>query len=161
MIYSRAFCFAGIALGLSDNDDAWAGGLSKPADDPILTITALIGVTNIGDVGVLDRAMIEGLAITSFRILTPWYSQPVTFEDVLLTVLLERVAATDGIANTIALSDHRTESSIADFAHYHPILAFKRDDRYLGIRDRIPLRLVGSNARQSCGARLYSQPTSN
>jgi len=116
--------------------------LEKPAGPVILTITGSIGVTNQDDAAVFDRAMLEAMGMTSFQTHTPWYSEPVTFEGVPMTTLMDRVQAKGQTLGVTALNDYTSEIPIADFGTWHPIMALRRDGHYMEVRDKGPLFVV-------------------
>jgi hypothetical protein len=119
-----------------------AATLAAPAGKPILEISGKISVFNDGATARFDRAMLEALGTTSFTTKTPWYTDPVTFEGVLMTVLLAAVGASGQQTTVVALNDYATEIPIADFEEFGVVLALKRDGVYMPVRDKGPLFIV-------------------
>ena len=142
MITRRILCFAGAGMSLLGAANARAEPFSKPTGKPILTISGRIGVTNVGETVVLDREMLEGIGMTSFRTMTPWYTEPVVFEGVLMTTLMQRVQAKGETLVVTALNDYTSDIPIADFARFQPIIALKRNGAYMEVRDKGPLFIV-------------------
>jgi hypothetical protein len=145
MISRRTLCLASTALGLSGLAGAVtarAGALAMPTGKPILTISGRINVTNVGDTAVFDRDMLEGLALTSFKTMTPWYEEPVTFSGVELELLMKVVGTTGVQLRAQALDDYTTEIPITDFPTWHPILAIRRNGEYMPVSDKGPLFIV-------------------
>jgi len=119
-----------------------AAELPTPAEAVILTVSGKISVFNDGDRARFDRPMLEALGTTSFRTQTPWYEQPVTFEGVLMTRLMQAVGASGTVLQAYALNDYVSEIPIEDFARYGTLLALKRDGAYMPVRDKGPLFIV-------------------
>jgi hypothetical protein len=121
---------------------AQAAALPVPKDRAILTISGKIRNFNTGETAVLDRAMLEGLGMRSIDTHTPWYDQKARFEGPLMTALLDYVGAYGDRVQALALNDYATEIPISDFARFGTILAMKRDDVYLNVREKGPLFVV-------------------
>ncbi len=128
------------ALGLAR--EATAAALAQRTGKPILTMSGKISVFNDDSVARFDRAMLEGLGMTSFKTATPWYSGPVTFEGVLMTTLFDAVGASGDRAVVTALNDYTSEIPVADFREFGVLLALKRDGAYMPVRDKGPLFIV-------------------
>jgi hypothetical protein len=116
--------------------------LGQPTEKPVLTISGKIADTNRDGSAVFDRAMLEGLGMTSFVTATPWYKEPVKFEGVALDRLMSAVGASGDRLVIIALNDYSAELPLADARKYKVILALKRDGEYLSVRDKGPLFIV-------------------
>jgi hypothetical protein len=121
---------------------AGAASLPEPTDKPILTITGKIVVTNKEGAAQFDRKMLEALGETSFSTNTPWYKEPVKFEGVSLSKLLDAVGATGDRIVSVALNDYSAEMPIEDARNFGVILALKRDGEYMTVRDKGPLFIV-------------------
>ncbi len=119
-----------------------AGELADPTGKAILSISGKIDTTNKEDAAVFDRAMLETLGTVSFKTMTPWYTQPVTFEGVPLAKLMELVGAEGTNVKAVALNDYSTDIPLEDFEKYGAILALKRDGEYMSVRDKGPLFIV-------------------
>ena len=121
---------------------AGAASLSSPGDKPILTITGKISVTNKEGAAQFDRAMLEALGESSFSTSTPWFKEPVKFEGVPLSKLMEAVGATGDRIVSFALNDYSAEMPMEDAQKLGVILALKRDGEYMSVRDKGPLFIV-------------------
>jgi hypothetical protein len=119
-----------------------AATLSAPTGKPILEISGKIHVFNDGETARFDIAMLEGLGMTSFKTVTPWYSGPVTFEGVPMATLLDAVGAFGDHIVVTALNDYTSEIPISDFQEFGVLLALKRDGAYMPVRDKGPLFIV-------------------
>nr|VUD34292.1 oxidoreductase [Raoultella sp. NCTC 9187] len=67
LLFAVLFCF--IVL-----PNAFAEKLPAPQGKPVLTISGLIGNTNVGDTAVFDRAALEKLGMQTVETTTPWFS---------------------------------------------------------------------------------------
>jgi hypothetical protein len=123
---------------------AIADALAVPSGKIILTISGRIGVTNVDGSAKFDRDMLEGLGLTGFTTMTPWYDAPVRFEGVRLDRLMSVVGATGERLIAKALDDYTTDIPIVDFTTYHPILAMKRNGDYMQPKEKGPLFIVYS-----------------
>jgi hypothetical protein len=130
------------SAGLAVARPAFAAGLAQPAGRVILTISGKIATTNVGETAQFDRDMLEAQGLVSFETTTPWYSGPQKFEGVSLDKLLKLVGANGDRIQAVALNDYTTEIPIEDFARYNVILALKRNNEYMPVRDKGPLFIV-------------------
>jgi hypothetical protein len=146
MVISRfgslvAAVIVGVSALLASNL-APAVPLDQPAEKAVLTISGKIADTNRDGKAVFDRAMLEGLGMTSFVTSTPWYKEPMKFEGVTLDRLMSAVGASGDHLVIIALNDYSAELPLADVRKYKVILALKREGEYLSVRDKGPLFIV-------------------
>lgn len=121
---------------------ARADSLATPKERPILTVSGKIRNFNQGDSALFDRAMLEALGMRSFETHTPWYDQKARFEGPLMTKVLDAVGAYGDTVQALALNDYATEIPTSDFSRFGTILALKRDDVYLNVREKGPLFVV-------------------
>jgi len=119
-----------------------AGTLEKPSDEPMLTVSGKIQVTNGNGAAQFDRKMLESIGMVSFSTQTPWYKEPVKFEGVPLAKLMEMVGADGEKVAAIALNDYSAEIPMEDIKKYGVILALKRDGEYMSVREKGPLFIV-------------------
>jgi len=119
-----------------------AAELGQPEGRPVLIVSGNISVTNSDEGAAFDIAMLEALGTESFETMTPWYDEPVTFEGVPMTALMEAVGADGETILAVALNDYSSEVPISDFAEHGTILALKRDGEYMPIRDKGPIFIV-------------------
>lgn len=136
---SMAVAGLAAAAGIST---ARAFGPATPADKPILKITGKISVSNSQNIAMFDRDMLEALGLVSLTTTTPWYDGPVTFEGIRLDRLMQSVGASGTTVTVYALNDFTTNIPLDDFGRFKPILALKRDGRYMSVRDKGPLFIV-------------------
>jgi len=108
----------------------------------ILRIMGNIADANAGGQVEFDLHRLESLGATQFITMTPWYDKPITFEGVLLRKILEVVGAKGKEILVTALNDYRSILPMEDFTKYDVILAYKRDGKYMRIRDKGPLFIV-------------------
>jgi hypothetical protein len=137
---SRA-AVAGIALA-PVRRSAGAAPLPRPTGRPILAVSGRISATNHGDTARFDRDMLEGLGVSGFETVTPWYDGPVRFDGVRMSRLMDAVGASGDRVMAYALNDYSTELPMSDFARYNVLLALRRDGEYMPVRDKGPLFIV-------------------
>lgn len=140
VIRSAAVAICGVVI-LASGSFA-AGTLQKPSDEPMLTISGKIAITNDGGTAQFDRAMLESIGMISFSTQTPWYKEPVKFEGVPLAKLMQLVGASGDRVAAIALNDYSAEVPMEDIDKHGVILALKRDGEYMSVRDKGPLFVV-------------------
>jgi hypothetical protein len=83
--------------------------------------------------------MLEALGMVSFVTNTPWDKGPTKYEGVSLAKLMDLLGGTGDSLRVIALNDYSAEIPIADIRNYNVIMALKRNDEYIPIRDKGPL----------------------
>ena len=132
---------AGVAA-IAGARPAFAGTIDQPAGKVVLTMSGKIANTNKDGTAQFDVAMLEKLGMQSFSTATPWYDGNVKFEGVPMAKLMEHVGATGSSITVKALNDYATEIPMEDFKKYPVILAIKRNDSYMPVRDKGPLFIV-------------------
>jgi hypothetical protein len=133
--------FAAIA-GVAGARRAFAGTIEQPSGKVVLTMSGKIANTNKDGTAQFDIAMLEKMGMQSFSTVTPWYDGKVKFEGVPMAKLMEHVGATGSTITVKALNDYATEIPMDDFKKYQVILAIKRNDNYMPVRDKGPLFIV-------------------
>lgn len=116
--------------------------LPLPENDPVLTVTGEITVTNQGDAAVFDREMLEGLETVTFTTSTIWTEGPQTFTGVPLSALMEVVGATGSSMKATAINDYAVDIPREDWVEDGPILAYLNDGEEMPVRDKGPLWVV-------------------
>lgn len=119
--------------------------LTRPAysaTKPILSITGLISKNAVDGAATFDRESLEALGMESFETKCPWYTGTVKFEGPLMSSVMDRVGATGKTLVVQALNDYTTEIPMDDFTRFRVILAMKRNDEYMSVRDKGPLFIV-------------------
>ena len=143
------FAGAGGKLAAEDGDyttvstQTLAAGDAIPAPEAkkILTVSGNISRTNSGDTAVFDTPTLEKLGVVRFTTETAWSDNPITFDGVLLSRLLDAIGADSG-ASTLkitALNDYAIDVPIEDARNWPTILALKADGKYMSVRDKGPL----------------------
>lgn len=113
--------------------------LAAPSGPVILKIDGDIAATNVGEEAHFDRAMLSELAQHDFTTGTPWTEGTSHYQGPLMRTLLEHVGAEGETINVAALNGYEAEIPVADFHDYDVILALKRDDQTIPIREYGPL----------------------
>ena len=121
---------------------AAADALSKPSGKVILTVSGNIAEAN-SDAGVeFDLKMIEALPQHHFETTTPWTEGVNRYDGVLLSVLLDHVKAAGHSLTASALNDYKVSINYEKLKGYPVMLAYKKDGRYMRIRDKGPLWIL-------------------
>lgn len=121
---------------------ARADGLALPTERVILTVSGKIAAINTGDGARFDRPMLESLGWFGFTTRTPWYDEPMRFDGVKMSVLMQALGASGESVIATALNDYETRIPLSDFASFDVILALKRNGEYMTVRDKGPLFIV-------------------
>lgn len=117
--------------------------LPLPQGNILLTVTGSIQHTNQPGQAVFDRAMLEALEQRTTLTQTPWVEGINSYTGPLGRVLIKAVGAEQAQTMRItALNDFIAEVPVSDFLDYPVILALKRNDQYLRVRDRGPLFII-------------------
>ena len=119
-----------------------AESLPAPTGKVMLRITGSISNTNAEGAALFDRPMLEAIGMTSVETKTPWFTDRVRFEGVLMRQLMALIGASGTELKVRALNDYASEIPISDFATYDVILALKRNGNYMEISDKGPLFVV-------------------
>jgi hypothetical protein len=129
-------------IGIGAAGQAAAASLSPITGRPILTVSGRIKIFNAGETAVFDRPLLESLGMTGFVTTTPWYDGPVRFDGVPMARLMEAVGATGETLIATALNDYETRIPVSDLAEFGVLLALKRNNEYMPVRDKGPLFIV-------------------
>jgi hypothetical protein len=116
--------------------------LPPPIGEPILTVEGNIQVTNGDGKARFDRAMLEELGMSSVETTTPWFDRSMVFEGILVDRIMKRVGANGTEVVAIALNDYRTTIPLKDFEDFGVILALKRNNEYMNVKDKGPLFII-------------------
>lgn len=121
---------------------AQANGLPEPTGEILLIVSGNIENTNHPDGAAFDMEMLEAMEVTSFETNTPWTKGLTRFTGVRLTALLSAVSATTSNIKMTAEDGYiyELERKIED--KYPVIIAYKKDDDYMSIRQLGPLWLM-------------------
>ena len=115
------------------------GIVPATAENIILTIDGDIAGSAPVDMTISD---IEALASATVVTSTPWHENPVRFEGVQLSALLEKAGAKGNTLSVLALNNYRSEIPVSDIAEHDVILAYKQDGEYMPVSDKGPLFIV-------------------
>ena len=128
-----------LALALALGITAAHAQSAPPEQKPILDVE---GNVKEGKALAFDRKELEKLGVTTIRTTTPWHDGVQTFEGVPMVTLMKEVGAKGAKVQVMALNKYRTEIPMEDFARHQPILALKRDGKYMDVRDKGPLFII-------------------
>lgn len=129
-------------LSLVVSTQLWAGELSKPTGQVLLTVSGNIENTNEDGKATFDTASLEKLGMVSFQTTSPWYNGRTTFTGISIQKLMDFVGAKGSVVKVTALNDYTTVIPLDDFKKYNVILALKINGKYMRIRDKGPLFIV-------------------
>ena len=108
----------------------------------MLVITGEIARSNGPDRASFDIDMLKQIGMTSLVTSTPWTEGTSKFEGVLARDVLHYVGARGDHITAISMNDYLVEIPIKDFIDHDVIFAFKRDGKFLGLRDMGPVLIV-------------------
>ncbi|MET2900706.1 oxidoreductase [Vibrio rotiferianus] len=92
---------------------------------------------------VITLEYIETLPITSYVTELPWLESPAVFEGVTLSTLLRQAfGEVPKRVELRALNDYHANLNREDILRYEPIVAYKKDNKYIQIRDKGPFWLI-------------------
>ena len=127
-------------------DQTLAAGdaIPTPSGRKILTVTGNISGANMDGAAVFDAATLERIAVVQYTTETAWSDNPITFDGVLLSAVLDVIGADSGTSSLkiTALNDYAIEVPIDDAREGPTLLALKADGKYMSVRDKGPLWLV-------------------
>jgi len=121
---------------------AGAGNLPGPTGPVVLTVTGRIANTNAGKTTEFDMAMLEALPGRTAKVTTPWAEGVDAFQGPLTRAVLEAVGAEGTKLKVTALNDYSTEVPAEDFVKFDVILAIKKNDAYLPVRNQGPIFVI-------------------
>lgn len=143
MTFLRSLIFSVALSPLVFTTQAWSEPLAPPEGPVLLVVSGQIQHTNQGEEAHFDRRQLEALTSRTTTTNTPWTEQADDYFGPKGRALIEAVGAQDAEWMTVrALNDYSTEIPVSDFYDYEVILALKKNDRYLRIRDRGPLFVI-------------------
>jgi hypothetical protein len=108
----------------------------------ILSGNGNIATTNAEGRADFDRAMLEGLGVTTVTSSTPWTEGEVPFDGVLGATLLDAVGARGATIRAVAVNDYEAEIPLADFRNYRVLLAMRMAGKQLQLRDKGPIWII-------------------
>ncbi|ACM38696.1 MULTISPECIES: oxidoreductase [Rhizobium/Agrobacterium group] len=134
--------WAYIVLSVAPVSMALAGTFAEPKGKPILVISGNIENRNTAEGAAFDLGMLEAIGSTVIKTANPWYEGRTAFEGVPLKKLMDFVGAKGTKVTAVALNDYVTTIPLDDFNRFNVLLAFKRDENYMPVRDKGPLFIV-------------------
>jgi hypothetical protein len=117
-------------------------GLPQPKGPVVLVITGDIARSNGPDRASFDIDMLKQIGMTTIVTSTPWTEGTSKFEGVLARDVLHYVGARGDHITAISMNDYLVEIPTKDFTDHDVIFAFKRDGKFLGLRDMGPVLIV-------------------
>jgi hypothetical protein len=121
---------------------AMAGDLPSPKGPVVLTVSGRIANTNAGKSAEFDMAMLEALPGRTAKVNTPWAEGVNAFQGPLTRAVLEAVGAAGTKLKVTALNDYSAEVPAEDFIKFDVILALKKNDAYLPVRNQGPIFVI-------------------
>ena len=119
-----------------------AGSLSAPKGEVILTVSGRIATTNRDATAVFDRDMLEAMPGRTTETETPWTKGRTRFRGPLGSALLDAVGADGTTLHIVALNDYAVDVPVEDFRKWPVILATRKDDQPMSVRDKGPLFVI-------------------
>jgi hypothetical protein len=118
--------------------------IPEPQEQPILTVSGLIGAPNAGDTIVMDRATIEQVGVVEYSVHDPFADHEVSYRGVLMRDLLAlwQIPETVKTAHLVALNDYAVDVPIEDFYDYPVLFALQADGVYMEPDYQGPAMLV-------------------
>lgn len=116
--------------------------LGQPQGEVVLTVTGAIGTTNQGDMAVFDLEMLQSFDALGFETTTIWTEGPQTFTGVVLSTLLEALAAEGNMLKATAINRYSVDIPVSDAVAGGPLIAYMRNGETMTIRDKGPLWIV-------------------
>jgi hypothetical protein len=120
----------------------WANDLAAPEGEVILTVTGLIGVTNVEGSAQFDLKMLEELDSSIVETSTIWTEGKSVFQGVSLAALVDRLGIEGSNLKATAINDYVVEIPLSDAVVGGPIVAYKMDGSTMSVRDKGPLWII-------------------
>ena len=129
---------------VSDQTLAAGDAIPTPSGRKFFTVTGNISGANMDGAAVFDAATLERIGVVQYTTETAWSDNPITFDGVLLSAVLDVIGADSGASSLkiTALNDYAIEVPIDDAREWPTMLALKADGKYMSVRDKGPLWLV-------------------
>lgn len=119
-------------------DPSWQ---EQPAGPLILTVSGELQCCPTGT-AYFDLERLDALAQTTVTTLTPWTETSDRYSGVRLSELLQALGAKGKTISATALNDYSTQFSTAALLQYPVILATRRNDQTMRIRDKGPIWII-------------------
>ncbi len=126
-------------VGLSSS----ALSLERATGDIILEITGNISNTNTDtNSAAFDRKLLQQFKPVVISTTTPWTDGVVQFEGILIRDLMKSVNAQGTVINATAVNEYSINIPFEDFQKYGVILAYKKNDKIMTLRDQGPFWVI-------------------
>jgi len=89
-----------------------------------------------------DMRALEALPQRTYKVTTPWYSRPVTFQGPLLRDVLAAAGASGTHIDAVAINDYAADIPFEHAEAYDVIIALRMDGKPMSPRDKGPLFVV-------------------
>jgi len=137
------FALASTVFALSTHiDHTTAADMPEPTGKILLTVSGKITNTNHANGAAFDLMMLEAMQATSFETKTAWTEGLTKFTGVKLYDLLSAVGADPSNIKLTALDGYVYELDRHTDSKYPVIIAYKKDDSYMSVRQLGPLWLM-------------------
>lgn len=136
------FLLVGIALVLAIHPGSTAAEIPKPSGEVLLMISGNISNTNHADGAAFDLQMLEAMPATSFATKTDWTEGLTRFTGVKLSEILEAVGSKTWKITMTAEDGYIYELEREIDSKYPVIIAYKKNDEYMSLRNLGPLWLM-------------------
>lgn len=110
--------------------------------ETVLTVTGKHGLSSDDTPIELTLAMLEELPATTFTSETPWTEGPTVWEGVRLSELMKHLESSTTRFHAVALDDYEITFEDVDLEQYPVILAYKKDGKYMSVRELGPLWIM-------------------
>lgn len=141
-MYSLKILWLAALTMLWQTANVCAEQLPVPSGKVLLTVTGNIENTHDGSILELDLAMLEALPQQSFTTNTPWTDKPTKFTGVRINELLEYIGANSQSFRASASDKYWNDLTEMDFNKVPALIAYKRDDKYMRVRELGPLWIM-------------------
>ncbi len=119
-----------------------ASNLPSPEGPVVLSITGSISKTNNAKSAEFDMAVLEALPVSTMETETPFSKGEYVFTGVQFSDFMSHIGASGTQVELIALNDYRVNADLDQLIEHGAMIAYKRDDAYMSIRDKGPLWIV-------------------
>jgi hypothetical protein len=119
-------------------DPSWQ---EQPSGPVILTVSGELQCCP-GGTAYFDLQRLDALTQTEVKTLTPWTDNSDRYSGVRLSELLQALGAKGKTINATALNDYSTRFSNAALLQYPVILATRRNEQPMRVRDKGPIWII-------------------
>ena len=131
-----------VALAFAIMTASEIAALEPATGNVVLTVTGEISVTNAEGAAAFDMSQLESLDAVSFETSTVWTDGMQSFTGVELFTLLKMLGVEDGALRASAVNDYAVDIPVSDAVPGGPIVAYRRNDTGMRLRDKGPLWIV-------------------